>query len=141
MLNERPASESHRHPDVAARKSEPFIKPLRIDARAVRQQLDQSAIAGARFTDGPLHQLFADAAAAAWRGDPNVLDQAARGALRTEAGQDAELQASDDGGNGSSSRSRAAPSRSSASIATMPATSSRRARRIVIDEVAAIISP
>jgi hypothetical protein len=37
MLNEQRASESHRHPDMAARKSEPFIKPLRIDAGAVRQ--------------------------------------------------------------------------------------------------------
>lgn len=82
---------------MAARKSEPFIKPLRIDAGIMRQQLDQLATLCACFSNGPLHQLFADSAAAAWRGNANVLDQGARGALRTETRQDAELQAADDG--------------------------------------------
>ena len=44
-----------------------------------------------------MHQLLADAAAAAIGGDANVLDQGARGALRTQPGQDAKLQAADHG--------------------------------------------
>ena len=82
---------------MAARKSKPFIKPLRVDAAVMRQQLDQLATLCACFANRPLHQLFADPAAAPWRGDANVLDQGTRGALRTEARQDAELQAADHG--------------------------------------------
>src|SRR5260370_36320022 len=90
-------SKSQCHPDMAWLKSQPRVEALRIDAAAMRQQLDQLATPGARFRDGPLHHLLADAAAAAMRGDANVLDQAARGALRTQSRQDAELQAADDG--------------------------------------------
>ena len=82
---------------MAARKPQSFIKPLRIDTGVMRQQFDQLASAAARFRHRPLHQLFADAAAAAMAGDPDVLDQPARGALRAEPRQDAELQAADDG--------------------------------------------
>src|SRR6202165_4501111 len=90
-------SKSQSHPDMARLKSQPGVEPLRIDAGTMRQQLDQLAIPGARFRDGPLHQSPSNAAAAAMRGDANVLDQAARGALRTQSRQDAELQAADDG--------------------------------------------
>src|SRR5260370_39129313 len=91
------ASESQGHADMASPESEPLVKPLRIDARVMGEQFDQLAAFGARLSDGPLHQLFADAAAAATAGDANVLDQRARGALRTQSRQDAELQAADDG--------------------------------------------
>src|SRR6202158_2184698 len=90
-------SKSQRHPDMARLKSLPRVEPLSIEAAAMRQQLDQFATPGARFRDGPLHHLFANAAAATMRGDANVLDQAARGALRAQSRQDAELQTDDDG--------------------------------------------
>src|SRR5271156_1606539 len=91
----RTPSKPHRHSEMAPRKSEPHIEPLRVDAGVVREQLYQLASLGARFRDRPLHQLLADAAAAAMAGDANVLDQGARGALRTKPRQDAELQAAD----------------------------------------------
>ena len=50
-----------------------------------------------RFRNRPLHHLLADAAAAAMAGDADILEQAARGALRTQPRQDAELQAADHG--------------------------------------------
>src|SRR3979490_2761544 len=90
-------SKSYRHPDVARLKSQPRVEPLRIDAGAMRQQFDQRATLRARFGNGPLHDFFSDAAAAAMRGDANILDQHARGALRAQSGQDAELQAAYDG--------------------------------------------
>src|SRR5947208_258021 len=90
-------SKSCRHADVAARKAEPLVKPLRIDAGVVGEQFDQSASPAPRFRHRPLHHLFADAAAAAMAGDADVLDQAARGALRAQPRQNAELQAADDG--------------------------------------------
>ena len=62
---------------MARLKSEPLVKPLRIDAAVVREQLDQLAILRARFRNRPLHQLFANAAAAAMRGDADVFDYAA----------------------------------------------------------------
>src|ERR1700761_871581 len=68
--------EAYRHADMAARKSEAFVKPLRVDAAGVGQQLDQLAASGAGLRHGPLHQLLADAAAAAVRGDADILDQA-----------------------------------------------------------------
>jgi len=73
-----------------------YGSPVRIDAGVMRQQFDQSASLGARFHHRPLHHLLADAAAAAAAGDADILDQAARGALRTQPRQDAELQAADD---------------------------------------------
>src|SRR5712671_4508176 len=85
-----------RHPDVTALKSKPLIEPLRVDAGVMGEQLDQLAIPGARLRDRPLHELLADAAAAAIGGDADVLDQAARGPLRTQSWQDAKLQAADD---------------------------------------------
>src|SRR5882757_2615228 len=89
-------SEPDRHPDMATRKSEPLIEALRVDAAVMGEQFDQLAAAGAGLRQRPLHQLLADAAAAAIGGDADVLDQAARGALRAYSGQDAELQAADD---------------------------------------------
>src|SRR5580692_3792499 len=88
--------EPYRHADMAARKSEPLVKSLRIDAGVMGQQLDQLATLGARLRDRPLHELFADAAAAAMGGDTDILDQPARGALRAQARQDAKLQTADD---------------------------------------------
>src|ERR1700710_3141376 len=88
-------SKPQRHPDMARLKSEPHVEALRVDAGVVREQLDQLAALAARLRDRALHQLLADAAAAAMRGDADVLDQAARGALRAQARQDAELQAPD----------------------------------------------
>ena len=74
---------------MAARKSKPFIKPLRIDARMMRQKFNQPATRCARFRNRPLHQLLADAAAAAMAGNADILEQTARGALRTQTRQDA----------------------------------------------------
>ena len=91
----RDASEPDRHADMAARKAEPPVKALRINARVVGEQFHQRAAPAARFANRPLHQPFADAAAAAIGGDAHVLDQAARGALRADPGQDAKLQATD----------------------------------------------
>src|ERR1700756_1704565 len=82
---------------MAPGKSEPLVKTLRIDARLVGQKLDQLAAPGARFRDRPRDELLADTAAAAIRGDADVLDQTARGALRAQARQDAKLQAADAG--------------------------------------------
>ena len=72
-----------------------LIKSLGIDAAIVRQQFDQLASFCTGRGDGPLHQLLADAATAALGGDANVLDQGARGALRAQSRQNAELQAAD----------------------------------------------
>src|SRR5580698_4569498 len=80
---------------MARRKSQSHIESLRVDAGVVREQFDQLAFSGARLSDGPLHQLLADALAAAVGGDANILDQPTRGALRAQARQDAELQAPD----------------------------------------------
>jgi hypothetical protein len=82
---------------MARLKSEPLVKTLRIDAGVMREQFDQFAAPRPRFGDGPLHHLLSDAAAAAMRGDANVLDQAARGTLRAQSRQDTELKAADDG--------------------------------------------
>src|SRR3984885_6794946 len=90
-------SKSQGHADMARLKSEPLVKSLRIDAGAMGQELDQFGSLGARLPNGPLHELLADAAAAAVRGDANVLDQGARGALRAQSRQDAKLQAADHG--------------------------------------------
>src|SRR5947208_12995166 len=90
-------SKSQGHADVAARKAEPLVKPLRIDAGVMRQQFDQFAFPRACFHNRPLHHLLADAAAAAVFGDADILDQAERGALRAQPRQDAELQAADHG--------------------------------------------
>ena len=81
---------------MAARKSEPLVEALCVDAGVMREQLDQLAAFTPRFADRPLHELFADAAAAPIGGDAHVLDQPARGALRAQARQNAELQAADD---------------------------------------------
>src|SRR6476469_9422480 len=81
---------------MAARKAEPLVETLRVDAGEMREQLDELAPSRLRLADRPLHQLLADAAAAAIGGDAHVLDQAARGALRAQARHDAELQAADD---------------------------------------------
>jgi hypothetical protein len=75
-------SKSQGHSDVARLKSQPLVKPLRIDTGMMRQQLDQFAFLGARLGQRPSHELFADAVASATRVDADVLDQAARGALR-----------------------------------------------------------
>src|SRR6185295_19335274 len=90
-----PPSKSHSHADMAARKAQPLVKSLRIDAGVMRQQFDQFASPRTRFRDRPLHQLLADAAAAPVAGDADVLDQPARGTLRAQPRQDAELQAAD----------------------------------------------
>src|SRR5450432_1143370 len=90
-------SKSQCHADVARLESQPRVESLGIDAGVMREQLDQFALPCARLGEGPLHQLLADTAAAAMRGDANVLDQAARGALRAYSRQDAELQAADYG--------------------------------------------
>src|SRR5258708_37661705 len=82
---------------MARLKSQSRVESLRVDAGVMREQFDQLAAPGARFRDGPLHHALSDAAAAAMSGDANILDQAARGALRTQPRQDAELQATDDG--------------------------------------------
>src|SRR5258708_31211695 len=89
-------SKSYGHADMAARKAEPLIEPLRVDAAMMGQQFDQFASPAPRFRHRPLHQLFADAAAAAVAGDADVLDQPARSALRAQSRQNAELQATDD---------------------------------------------
>jgi hypothetical protein len=90
-------SKSQGHADMAARKAQPLVKSLRIDAGVMRQQFDQSASPGPHFHHRPLHHLLADAAAAAAAGDADILDQAARGALRAQPRQNAELQAADHG--------------------------------------------
>ena len=89
-------SKSYSHPDVARLKSQPLVKALRIHTSVVREQLDQPAAPRARFSDGPLQHLLADAVATAMTGNANVLDQRARGTLRTQASQDTKLQAPDD---------------------------------------------
>ena len=89
-------------PTWLARKSEPLIEALRIDAGVMGEQLDQLAAPRLRLADRPLHELLADAAAAAIGSDADILDQAARGALRAQARQDAELQAADDAARASS---------------------------------------
>src|SRR5260370_19956391 len=88
-------SEPERNADMARLESQPLVEALRVDAGVVGEQFDQPAFPGARFRNRPLHQLLADAAAAAMAGDANVLDQGARGALRTQSRQTAKLQATD----------------------------------------------
>src|SRR5258708_34130998 len=80
---------------MALLKSQPLIEALRVDAAVMGQELHHLAALGARLLDRPSDQLFADAAAAVIGGDADILDQAARGALRAEARQHAELRATD----------------------------------------------
>src|SRR5216684_6541658 len=80
---------------MARRKSQPRVESLRIDAGIVREQFNELAFLRPRFRDSPLHHLLAYAAAAAMRGDANILDQGSRRPLRAQSGQDAELQAAD----------------------------------------------
>ena len=51
---------------MAARKAQPLVKPLRIDAGVMRQQFDQLAALAARFRNRPLHHLLADARLRQW---------------------------------------------------------------------------
>ena len=67
---------------MARGKSQPRVEPLRVNTSPVREQFDQLALIETRLRHRPLHQLLADAAAAAMAGDADVLDQGARGALR-----------------------------------------------------------
>src|SRR5215213_1611972 len=97
LINRGEASNSQGHADMAAGKAQPLVKSLRVDAGVMRQQLDQFASLRSRFDNRPLHHLLADAAAAAAAGNADILDQAARGALRTQPRQNAELQAADHG--------------------------------------------
>src|SRR5579871_5383735 len=80
---------------MALRKPQSLIEALRVDTRVMGEQLDQTAFLGARFRYRPLHKPLADTAAAAVRGDANILDQSARGSLRTQTRHHAELQAAD----------------------------------------------
>src|SRR6185312_4397248 len=64
-----PPLESDRHPDMAARKAKPLVEALCVDTRVMRKQLDELAASRLRLADRPLHQLLADAAAAAISGD------------------------------------------------------------------------
>src|SRR3954451_18113763 len=80
---------------MARLKPKPLVEGLRIDAGVVREQFDESAAFCPRLRHRPLHQLLADALAAAMRGDADVLDQRARGTLRAQTRQDAKLQAAD----------------------------------------------
>src|ERR1700719_569980 len=77
-------SKSQRHPDMARLKPQSRVESLRVDAGFMRQQFYQLAAAGARSRDGPLHHTLSDAAPAAMRRDTNILDQAARSALRAQ---------------------------------------------------------
>ena len=72
---------------MAARKAEPLVKSLCIDAGMMRQQFDHPASLGPRFGNRPLHHLLTDAAAAAVFGDADILDQAARGACELNPGR------------------------------------------------------
>src|SRR5690348_7412211 len=89
-------SESDRHADVTARKAQPLVKALRVDAGVMRQKLEQLAAPRLGPVDRPLHQLLANTKAAAVGCYAHILDQTARCALRTQARQDAKLQAADD---------------------------------------------
>jgi hypothetical protein len=77
-------------------KSEPGIKALGIDAGVMREKLHHLATLRTRFRDRPLQHLRTDTAAAALRGDTNILNQATRSALRAQSRYNAKLQASDD---------------------------------------------
>src|SRR3954470_5011422 len=90
-----PASKADSHADVTRCKAEALVEALRVDAARMRQQFDQIAAARLRFRHRPLHQLLADAAAAAIGSSAHVFEQAAHAALRAEARQDRELQAAD----------------------------------------------
>src|SRR3954449_6109434 len=91
----RAASKPDGHAHVARNESEPLVEALRIYSARMRQQLDQIAAARFRLSYGPLHQLLADAAAAAIGSDTDILEQTADAALRTDARQHRELQAAD----------------------------------------------
>src|SRR5689334_17759912 len=91
----RPASKADSHADMTRRKSEPLVEALRVDATRMREQLDQNTAARLGFGNSPLHQLFADAAAAAIGGDADVFEQTADATLRADARQKCELQAAD----------------------------------------------
>ena len=157
-LTDIEASESDRHADMAARKAEPLVEALGIDAGVMGQQLDQFAAAAAASQAPTAPVCSPMPLAAAMRGDAHVLDQAARGALRARApagcraagsrsrprprlppppardwdrGRLARTRRSRRPAADPPVRSRGPPSASSASILTIVATSSRRARRIV----------
>src|SRR3954462_1288134 len=89
------ASKADSHADVTRGEPKPLVEALRICSRLMRQQLDQIATARFRFRHRPLHQLLANAAAAAIGSDADVFEQTAPAALRAEARQDRELQATD----------------------------------------------
>src|SRR3954468_5289116 len=91
----RAASKADSHADVTRREPKPLVEALRICSRLMRQQFDEIAAARFRFRHRPLHQLLADAAAAAIGSNADVFEQTAQAALRAETRQDRELQAAD----------------------------------------------
>src|SRR3569623_3625201 len=98
LLAQRPrcaASKADSHAGVTQGKSETLVESLRVDAARMRQQFDQIATARFRLRNRPLHQLLADAAAAAIRSNAYVFKQTAKAALRADSCQHRELQATD----------------------------------------------
>src|SRR4051812_23066899 len=91
----RAASKADSHADVTRGEPKPLVETLRIRSRLMRQQFDQIAAARFRFRHRPLHQLLADAAAAAIGSNADVFEQTPPAALRAETRQDRELQAAD----------------------------------------------
>ena len=158
-------SKPDRHADMAARKAEPLIKPLRIDAGVMRQQFDQLASAWRALPQPPIAPSARRCRGCGngWRRGRPRSGRARRPASSAPAGCRAAGSRRQRPRRprrpraGYSDRARAArtprnriaaadlrsaraapPSGSSASMATMAPTSSRRARRMVTSEMAAM---
>ena len=156
-------SKSHGHADMAARKSQPLVKSLRIDAGVMRQQFDQLAAPGCALPRPPIAPAARRCRGCGngWRRGHPRSGRARRPANSAPAGCRAagsrprrprrprrrRAGCSDRGRPSRTPRNRIAaadlrsaraapPSGSSASMATMTPTSSRRARRMVISEMA-----
>src|SRR3954451_12679786 len=91
----RAASKAYSHADVTRGEPKPLVEALRICSRLMCEQFAQIAAARFRFRHRPLHQLLADAAAAAIGSNADVFEQTPPAALRAETRQDRELQAAD----------------------------------------------
>src|SRR5580704_12917887 len=82
---------------MAGDKVEPLVEAVRLGARVIAGQLDQTAALAPGDRDGMADELFAQSPPAAGGADPDPLDLPALHAVARKAGNDGELQAAEDG--------------------------------------------
>jgi hypothetical protein len=81
--------------DMARGKTKPLVEAVRVGARSIAGQLDQTAALDAGDLDRIAHEALADAKPAMGGGDPDPFDQAAFHTAARQARDDRQLQAAD----------------------------------------------